>query len=386
MRKRIKKIAVNSLLVFLSLAMMVGVLEFVVFRFIVSTTDIPQVEFSEGLVRYAPHQSGVFRIANESAAAFRINAQGWHSQHPAYTKEKGGKKRVAVIGDSYVAGLEVGTEQMLTRQLEQLLGEADYEVYNFGIGGAPLSHYLHVLRHEVLPYEPDVVIFVVVKNDFRDSYVFHEGSGRYGSSFLKLIVQDGTVVREVEPEAYHGQWRWLVGSSLFRYFWYQYKAKGVLGYYKQELVKESRDREAYEALDYAPVEAPANHKAVITYFMEQVAAHRQPGREILVVLNADVGGIQKQLSESRMVEYSTLFGTLACQNDLLFLDLHPAFSEDYRRHAQRFNFERDLHWNAYAHGVASKAIAGILQDDSACAFESPEPADQNALLNTQVPQ
>ncbi len=369
MRKRLRDIALNSLLVLLSLVAMLVVLEYVVFRHFVAVTDVPEVVFTNGIIRYVPNQRGTYRIASESAAAFRINEQGWPSRHARYQKDKGGKKRIAVIGDSYVAGLEVGTDSMLSSRLETLIGEEAVEVYTFGIGGAPLSQYLYVLRKEVLAYDPDVIVFVVVKNDLRDSYVFEAGSGRYGSSFPKWVVQDGAVVREVEPQAYHGQWRWLLRSALFRYFWYQRKLKGALVNYRQQYLRDPRDEAAYEASGLQARATPANHQAVITYFMKHLADYRQQGREVLVALNADVGGIQAGAAASAMEGYSTLFAALACESGVRFLDLHPVFATEYVRHGRRLNFEHDPHWNAYTHRLAAGAVARALRADvseSAC--------------------
>jgi hypothetical protein len=56
------------------------------------------------------------------------------------------------------------------------------EVLRFGMDGAPLSQYLHLLRREVRAFKPDVVLVQLIHNDFDESYRFLET--RYASSFL----------------------------------------------------------------------------------------------------------------------------------------------------------------------------------------------------------
>src|SRR5437588_812297 len=50
--------------------------EFGVFRFIWLASDVPANDFVDGIVRYASNQSGSWRVRDEIAAPYRINAQG----------------------------------------------------------------------------------------------------------------------------------------------------------------------------------------------------------------------------------------------------------------------------------------------------------------------
>ena len=62
-----------------------------------------------------------------------------------------GVLRVAVIGDSYVHGSFVNPDQGFPEVIERELNAAGVraEVLRFGMDGAPLSQYLHMLRREV---------------------------------------------------------------------------------------------------------------------------------------------------------------------------------------------------------------------------------------------
>ncbi len=46
------------------------------------------------------------------------------------------------------------------------------EVLRFGMDGAPLSQYPHVLRRDVPAFKLDVVLVQLIHNDFDESYRF----------------------------------------------------------------------------------------------------------------------------------------------------------------------------------------------------------------------
>ena len=89
-------------------------------------------------------------------------------------------------GNLYLIGpaqvLPGGLDEDIERQLRAKGHKA--EVYQFGMDGAPLSQYLHVLRREVVKYQPDIVVVPLTHNDFDESYRFLKT--RYASSFMKL--------------------------------------------------------------------------------------------------------------------------------------------------------------------------------------------------------
>ncbi len=86
-----------------------------------------------------------------------INSRGFRDRermpgaHP-------GAFRIAVIGDSTVAGLQVGEAQMFTRVAERALAPARVEVLNFGVPNYGLAQQFLTLRDEVLAYQPDLVV------------------------------------------------------------------------------------------------------------------------------------------------------------------------------------------------------------------------------------
>jgi hypothetical protein len=98
----------NLLLACASLLVFFLACELIVFRFVLRATDLPENAFAEGVIRYAPEQTGVFRVGDEIEAPYRINQDGWNSGISDYREERTpGIGRIAVIGDSYVEAFSV---------------------------------------------------------------------------------------------------------------------------------------------------------------------------------------------------------------------------------------------------------------------------------------
>ena len=95
-----------------------------------------------------------------------LNEQGYRDVE--FRAEKNGRTRVAVLGDSFVFGDNVGPRQTLPKALERELG-AGYEVWNFGIAGDGPDQSYARLQRDVLRFHPDAVVLCLYPaNDFND--------------------------------------------------------------------------------------------------------------------------------------------------------------------------------------------------------------------------
>jgi hypothetical protein len=79
------------------------------------------------------------------------------------------KKRVAVLGDSYVEGLQLSDSDTVTQKMQKLLG-GDWEVLNFGMTGIGTTESLLVYKNIVEKFDPDLVVLMFyVGNDVRNN-------------------------------------------------------------------------------------------------------------------------------------------------------------------------------------------------------------------------
>lgn len=358
-----KAIAINACLVVGSIAVFFLVLELVIFRFVLPATDLPENAFVDGIIRFAPLQQGYARSASGRATPYAINAQGWNSAHAAYQLARtAGRKRVALIGDSYVEALQVPYTESLAERLEARLISSGQptEVYRFAISGAPLSQYLHMLREEVVCYAPDLVIVLIVHNDFDESFLFKPG--RYTSSFLKLTLEDGRVIDELAPTQFEQGWTETVRSlATFRYLYYQQQLQPAA---IRNLL--FGGRKTYEAnIEVDKITRHWDHIAASTdYLFGQLAATAEShGTELMFVIDAnrqEIYGNERPARAPGVGQLNALAAELAAKNGIPFLDLDAAFRADWAARRTRFEFPDDNHWNSHGHDQASAAIAAFL--------------------------
>jgi len=349
-----------------SLALVAAVFELILFRLLLLPSGFPANVMDDGVVRLRPGDRGIYRIGDEIAAPYQINAQGWNSAHAEYLelRSPGVEQRVAVIGDSYVEALQVPYDRSLAEQLESMLG-AHAEVYRFGLSGAPLSQYLHMFEHEVLRYRPDTVVVLLIHNDFAESYAFRPG--RYTSSFLKLEVDGERVIGEIEPAPYRETWRDKIRlSATSRYLRYrrQLTWPGVKRWFGSRLSRGRTTSEEIHAanLGLGQVRAEsARIEAVTDYLfarLKEIAENHSMNLLLVIdgVRSAIYDDQQLTLYYDVTFELNAMTARLAARHDIPFVDLHPWMAADWQRHGRRFEFASDWHWNEYGHGLAAMAI------------------------------
>lgn len=376
----LKFFAVNSALLLGTLLLLALIFECLVFRFILPAADLPQLFWENSIIKYQSGDTGIFRVRDEIAARFRINAQGWNSGHAAYAHaRRPGTTRIAVIGDSYVEALQVNYDKSFAELLAQRFTAPQHkvEIYRFGIGGAPFSQYLHMLRSEVLSYSPNLVVLNLVHNDFTESFRFKPGV--YTSSFSKLDVQGGIVHGELPPTPWQPAWyEWIRRSATWRFFSVR---QGVsfaplrdllLGKTTEPVplqanidlrdVQSTPRRTSSEAGMALDKDVVAATRYLLTQFHALSKAHHftpvvmMDGVRTLIesgspeVLNYGNGALQ----------LNKLVRDLCTELQLPMLDLHPIFTGEYALHHEHFGHAHDAHWNGQAHALVADALADFL--------------------------
>ena len=356
----------NIILIFGSLFFLVLILEFVVFRFILVAPDMPDLAFVDGMLKYQADQQGVYRVKNEIKARFKINKQGWNSKYDQYSMDKRkGSLRVAVIGDSFVEALQIDYNKSLAEQLEEKTGSDRLQVYRFGISGIPMSQYLYILEHEALKYSPDLVVIVLVHNDFDQSCIL--GDGEFSRNCLRFQIRYGTTLEEVPPAGYFGRrYIFLRHIATFRYL--RYRRQIRVGVLKEMLLGDDKpEKESYQAnIDVSDLDKKRLSNRLVTeyVFLKMRDVCLKNNADLLIVMDGDRDAIYAKGSNS--VDYSSGALTLnamaksaADKYGIRFIDLHQVFKEDFLVNHKKFNFSSDMHWNEYGHEVVAEAIADV---------------------------
>src|SRR6266403_352890 len=112
----------------------------------------------------------------EAKVNVRINSDGLRDREHAIQKPAG-TLRIAVLGDSYVEGMNVPLEKTFPAVLERelsscaALGDRQVEVINFGVSGYGTAQELLTLREHVWKYDPDIILLAFYTgNDFFNNY------------------------------------------------------------------------------------------------------------------------------------------------------------------------------------------------------------------------
>lgn len=363
----------NAALVVASFAVVLLLFEFVVFRFILLAPDVPERTTIGGVVRYVPGQSGVHRVQDDVAAPFTINAQGWNSSHRSYLLERTPDvPRIAVIGDSMVEAFQVPPQESFVEQMEQRFS-ADgqrVEAYRFGMGGAPLSQHITVLESEVLKYAPDVVVVLLIHNDFHES--FYRGDAEALSAptakrsmFMRLQLDQGRVVREVPPSPYVRTWTDTF-RQLATYRFLRYREQLSLPFITAAILGEANREQMIANVYVSDIERNiAGIRTATDHIFGRLASvSREHGIRLLLAMDGHRAAIYdgSPAGQEAPLALNAIAAEFAARHEIPFIDLHPYFEAHWRQHRQRFEFPSDGHWNRLGHQIAAEAIHSHLRN------------------------
>lgn len=284
----------------------------------------------------------------EIQANWRTNNFGWNSTID-YQRERSNKGLICIIGDSYIRALQVDVGKDISSLLRQKI-LPEYEVYGFGHDGAPLSQYLHIGRYVNKYFKPDVLVFMLIHNDFDESIV----NFVHKPYFLQLRIA-GDDIEEIQPTT-RRMYQFLTYSATFRYVYSNLKAASL--YF--DLVQGGKDFNAN-----VNVKALSRRRDSIRHAAEYLLTKIQaenPGKRIIFMMNAPVKDIlDGQLETSSVMWINEMVEDLCTKHGLECLDLTTAFANDYEAKAQRFDFPMDGHWNEHAHYLASDVLNDYLK-------------------------
>ncbi len=265
------------------------------------------------------------------------------------------------MGDSYVEAFQVNYDKSFAEILESKLGEKN-EVYRFGISGAPLSQYYHMLKTEVMDYSPDIVIVNLIHNDFYDS--FELKLGRYTASFMQLEI-DKEKIHEKKPIPYEENKLYMLlrGSNIFRYFHDRQlissrKIRSLLlrlFYFKSDVIANNSKNQSKDSNN--PNERISNLEKSVDYMFKNFKIlSLQNGFELYFIMD----GIRGDIYKGNMVDYSKTLNHIAKKyaekHKITFLDLHHLMFNDFKKNKRRFESKYDYHWNEYGHQFVADAI------------------------------
>lgn len=344
----------------------------------VDQTPILAWDADAQLLIHAPNQTGVRYPSQDinDPVRYSINAQGWNAQFDYPARRDYTRHLAVIIGDSFVEALQVTPFESLGGQLNDKLNEPGracnqsktfywrqnpddlraqmqcpgmWWVYPMGISGAPLSQYLQMARAAERRYHPDIIIVVLVHNDFIESY--ERPDNPVYESFWHT---DG--VKMIGPKVYQRRpWSTVMASS-----W----ATGR--FTLQTLSRLSQPVLAVNwsmGVDVTKNLAQLSESARITdYLFGQFEALKSK-TSLLFVMDAPRDAIERgdDPTHAPVFALNIMARQLAAAHGLRLLDLTALFQyawdgkEGMKPHVPN-SFPSDYHWNAYAHDLVARTI------------------------------
>lgn len=120
--------------------------------------------------------------------SIRSNSRGYRDAEHEFTREK---KRLLVLGDSFVWGFNVEEEDRFTELLADSLEH--WEVYNLGVSGYGTGQEYMLLQKEIDYYQPDLVLLVYTSSNDRLDTIRNKRYSYYYKSFFE-VADDSSLV------------------------------------------------------------------------------------------------------------------------------------------------------------------------------------------------
>ena len=173
-----------------------------------------------GLYVYSPTYGWAGRpgaVAPMGDGRVTLNSRGYRGREPSVADHSG--KRVVVLGDSVAFGYGVSDEQAFPYLLD--VRDDRLDVFNFAVAGYGPGQELLLLRREVPPLRPDVVVLALcLRNDFVDAVLpvaLYDGvtpRPRFRLEGERLVLDESSMPHSVLAPAVH---RLIDSSHLFNH-------------------------------------------------------------------------------------------------------------------------------------------------------------------------
>lgn len=306
----------------------------------------------EASTRLAPNRSYTWSIGWDlrNPVRGRTNAMGFLSPRE-YRKDR---RAIALFGDSFAEAQMLEYEESLAGQLEAHF--PDLEVFNFGLSGAALPHYLGMAR-EVSAFRFEAAVVIVTPADYAEGFEVKPGYYRWSDNPEKDLVR-------LVPAASADSTRQLLRSlALVRY------VRANLKFSPASLLETSRQQGPC-----VPAQLKASDQMRVSRYVDELPhALGLPPEKIVLMFHTHISGIYERVDHKRSptragegcpgVDDLALgeLRRLAAARGMKLMDATAVLEDHYRAHRRPLGFEPvDSHWNARATDAIARELAQLL--------------------------
>ncbi|MBF0321145.1 MAG: hypothetical protein HQL01_15235 [Nitrospirae bacterium] len=364
----IKRVIKNILLITLPVAVLLLIAMEIVFRYFIPASKSPLAYYdtTDNISRFDSREGreGLFTAGNlaQLRVPWHINNEGFRSDIDYSTEHA--KPLIAVIGDSFVEALQVDMKDTMASKLKEKLN-GQFDIYSFGVNGAPLSQYLQMARYVNRRFNPDILVFNIVHNDFDESLC----QMILMSGFMCL--EEGTAgFTEATKPAMASRNKTLFKkfifehSALMRYLWVNLALKRSISslpiYNKIFTGGTGKFYNAnVDVLRLADLK-PRLYKAA-NYLMGRIK-EENPEKKVFFIMDAPRADIYAgTLDNSSVIWLNRLFMETCLAHKFNCVDLTGEFARLYKATRTHYESPYDWHWNAHGHESAAEALVNEMK-------------------------
>ena len=286
----------------------------------------------------------------------KFNSEGFRDIEHDYFQKSPDVQRIMFLGDSFVAGLEVGMNDTFVSRIREAF--SDVEVINAGTSGWSTEQELLFLEKRGLAYNPDVVTLVYfIGNDQIDNVgrplFLYDGEELAFNTKRPLSQSRLRSVYYTISSYYHTYnffliLYWNIRELFSKPYGFDYDDAFVQ--YMQPIdppdVARSWDKTLLLLDKIHDLLSEKNIPLVLVLVPEQI----QESSELRKERGLDDKELVIDKPQSILKEYAE-------SRDIPIIDLLPAFQDP----DEPLHFEKDLHWNVAGHALAAEEITTFLK-------------------------
>jgi len=283
---------------------------------------------------HIPNQRGSFKHPDFSVEVV-INSQGMRDSE--YSRERTGKRRMLVLGDSFGWGFGVDHHERFSEILEN--ARPDWEIINASVSGYGTDQEFLFLRERGMAFNPDVVLLLFCVNDF-DGNIRAEEYWHF-KPFFDIERGELKLQNVPVPQA-------TIRQQLDRFFLGRTYLGPRLYAGKAALLRHFRSSGNRKTENGAKGIGDGQRMHDVTYHLikDMNALCKKNGAVFALVsvpMNAESKAFLQGIAEEEKIPY-------------LPLDAH------FESAVTSVTFPHDRHWNATGHGIAANAIGAFLRE------------------------
>jgi len=286
----------------------------------------------------------------------RINNYGYVAPFDYAREGAGGAGTVAVFGDSYIEAVMNRFGDTLQGALNDYL-KTPRTVLNFGSAGAEMPDYLGTAPLVRRDFSPQWAVFVITLGDFTRGF-------SAGPGYFKWAPDQSPPVKLV-PEIHRSALsKWVRTLALIRY------ARGNLSLQPDQLIRLRRGADVADAAGpcHDEVLSKADEALLARFAQELPEALGLPPDHVILVFDSDRKAIYagKTRNEARQclqrpARANDRLQELAAQRGMHVIDSYGVFKRYFDEgHGPLDRSPLDAHWNAAAHRLMAREVAGII--------------------------